>query len=88
VNSTVYDFPNMPAPLTSGDPGSYDQTIYFKSARFLDGLRLRMGNTASFGGLRSLFAANRNGVLTTREFYDAMAARGASTTYMRQFIAL
>ena len=88
VNSSVYDFPNLPAPITSSDPGSYTQTIYFKSAAFLNGLRSRMGNTAFFAALRDLFAANRNGMMTTREFYDAMARRGASTTYMRQFIAL
>ena len=88
VNSSVYDFPNLPAPLTSSDPGSYNQTIYFKSAAFLNGLRSRMGNTAFFAGLRDLFGANRNGMLTTRKFFDTMARHGASTTYMRQFIAL
>ena len=88
VNSSVYDFPNQPAPLTSSQSGSYDQTIYWKSARFLDGLRVRMGNAAFFAGLRDLFAANRNGMLSTREFYDAMARRGASTSYMRLYIAL
>jgi hypothetical protein len=88
VNSSVYDFPNRPAPLTSSQSGSYDQTIYFKSARFLNGLRVRMGNAAFFAGLRELFASNRNGTMTSREFYNAMARHGASTTYMRQFIAL
>ena len=88
VNSSVFDFPNLPAPLTSTDPGSYTQTIYFKSAAFLNGLRSRMGNTAFFAGLRDLFGANRNGMLTTRRFFDTMARHGASTTYMRQFIAL
>jgi hypothetical protein len=88
VNSSVFDFPNLPAPITSTDPGSYNQTIYFKSAAFLNGLRSRMGNTAFFAGLRDLFGANRNGMLTTRKFFDTMARHGASTTYMRQFIAL
>ena len=88
VNSSVYAFPNLPAPTTSDDPGSYTQTIYYKSAAFLNGLRSRMGSTAFFAGLRDLFNANRNGTMTTREFYNAMAGRGASTTYMRQFIAL
>ena len=88
INSSVYDFPNLPAPVTSTDPGSYTQTIYFKSAAFLNGLRSRMGNTAFFAGLRDLFGANRNGMLTTRKFFDTMARHGASTTYMRQFIAL
>ena len=88
VNSSVYAFPNVPAPTTSDDPGSYTQTIYYKSAAFLNGLRSRMGNTAFFAGLRDLFAANRNGMMTSREFYNAMAGRGASTTYMRRFIAL
>ena len=88
VNSSVYDFPNLPAPVTGTDPGSYTQTIYFKSAAFLNGLRSRMGNAAFFAGLRDLFGANRNGMLTTRRFFDTMARHGASTTYMRQFIAL
>jgi hypothetical protein len=77
VNSSVYAFPNLPAPTTSDDPGSYTQTIYYKSAAFLNGLRSRMGSTAFFAGLRDLFNANRNGTMTTREFYDAMAGRGA-----------
>ena len=88
VNSSVYAFPNLPAPTTSDDPGSYTQTIYYKSAAFLNGLRSRMGNTAFFAGLRDLFSANRNGMMTSREFYDAMARRGASKTYMQKFIAL
>ena len=88
VNSSIYEFPNVPAPQTSSDPNSYDQTIYFKSASFLNGLRSRMGSSAFFNGLRAFFAANRNGVMTTREFYDTMARYGASTTYMRQFVSL
>ena len=88
INSSVYDFPNIPAPQTSSQSGSYDQTIYFKSAKFLEGLRVRMGSTNFFAGLRAFFAANRNGFMSTREFYDTMARYGASTTYMRQFIAL
>ena len=88
VNSRVYDFPNQPASLTSSDPNSYDQTIYFKSARFLDGLRSRMGTTRFFDGLRALFAANRNMVMTSQEFVDTMARYGASRTYMAQFISL
>jgi hypothetical protein len=88
VNSTIYEFPNTPAPYTSSDPGSYDQTIYFKSANFLNGLRLRMGNSRFFAALAALFAANRNGVMTTREFYDTFARYGASTTYMRYYIRL
>ena len=88
VNSAVHEFPNIPAPLTSDDPGSYNQTVYFKASRFLDALRVRMGTTKFFAGLRDLFAANRNGIVTTREFYDTMARYGASRTYMAQFIRL
>ena len=74
VNSAVDEFPNLPAPMTSDDPDSYNQTIYFKSARFLDGLRARMGNGAFFDGLKDLFTANRNGMLTSRKFFNVMAA--------------
>lgn len=88
VNSTIYEFPNQPAPTTSGDANSYDQTIYFKSAGFLNGLRSRMGNTNFFHALADLFAANRNGVVTTREFYDTFIRYGASSTYLRSFIRL
>ena len=88
VNSTIYEFPNTPAPYTTSDPGSYDQTIYYKSASFLNGLRIRMGSSRFFTAVASLFAANRNGVMTTREFYDTFARYGASTTYMRTFIRL
>jgi hypothetical protein len=88
VNSSIYEFPNIPAPLTTTEPNSYDQTVYFKAARFLNALRVQMGSTRFFGALRDLFAANRNGVVTTREFYDTMARYGASTSYMRQFIRL
>ena len=88
VNSTIYEFPDLPAPQTSGDANSYDQTIYFKSAGFLNGLRTRMGNTKFFDALAALFAANRNGMLTTREFYDMFIRYGASSTYMRSYIRL
>jgi hypothetical protein len=88
VNSAIYEFPNTPATYTSGDPNSYDQTTYYKSAAFLNGLRVRMGNSRFFSALAALFAANRNGVMTTREFYDTFARYGASTTYMRYFIRL
>jgi aminopeptidase N len=86
VNSRVYDFPNEPASLSSNDPNSYDQTIYYKSAKFLEGLRIRMGTTRFFDGMRALFAANRNMVITSQEFVDIMAKYGASRTYMAQFI--
>jgi hypothetical protein len=88
LNSTVYDFPAIPANLTSNDPNSYDQTVYFKAARFLNSLRVQMGSTAFWGAMRALFEANRNGVMTTREFYDTFARYGASTTYMRSFLAI
>ena len=86
VNSTVHEFPNLPAPMTSDDPDSYDQTIYFKASQFLDQLRRRMGTTAFFAGLRDLFALNRNGIVTSREFYDTMARHGAPGWYMATFI--
>jgi hypothetical protein len=88
VNSSIYEFPNLPAPETWSDPDSYDQTVYLKASSFLNGLRLRMGNARFFGALASLFAANRNGVMTTREFYDTFVRYGASTTYLRSFIRM
>jgi hypothetical protein len=88
VNASIYEYPNVPAPLNATEPGSYNQTVYFKSAQFLQGLRTRMGSAAFFAGLRALFEANRNGIVTTREFFDTMAAHGASKTYMASFIRL
>jgi hypothetical protein len=38
--------------------------------------------------MRAFFAANRNGFMSSREFYDTMARYGASTSYMRLFLAL
>ncbi|HEX6867165.1 MAG TPA: M1 family aminopeptidase [Candidatus Limnocylindrales bacterium] len=87
VNSRVHDFPNVPAPLTSDDPGSYDQTVYFKGAAFLETLRAEMGSEAFFAGLRDLFEANRNGTITTREFIRTMTDHGAATTTMRAFLS-
>ena len=43
LNSSIYEFPNVPAPVTSTQPGSYDQTIYRKAAFFLDEMRRQMG---------------------------------------------
>jgi hypothetical protein len=88
VNSSVYDFPNVPAPETEDDPDSYDQTIYRKSAKFLDGLRARMGHATFFRAMRTFFEANRNGVMTTREFFATFASYGAPRAYMRSFIDL
>jgi hypothetical protein len=88
VNTSSSYFPNLPSPETASEPNSYAQTIYYKSAKFLEGLRIRMGTTAFFKGLRALFAANRNGVLTTREFYDGMLDHGTSRAYLDAFIKL
>lgn len=88
INSSVYDFPAIPANLTSSDPNSYDQTVYFKAARFLNALRVQMGSTRFWAAMRVFFASNRNGVMTTREFYDTFASYGASTTYMRSFLVI
>jgi hypothetical protein len=88
VNSAIAEFPNLPAPQTASDPGSYNQTVYYKSARFLDGLRVRMGNGPFLAALAELFEANRNGEMTTREFYDTFARHGAPTSYMGAFIRL
>ena len=86
VNTPSTSFPNVPAPLTSDDPDSYDQTVYFKAARFLEGLRVRMGDTRFFGALRALVKANRNGTMTTAEFVTTMRAYGASSSYLGSFI--
>ena len=88
VDSAIHEFPNLPAPMTSSDPGSYDQTIYFRGAASLNGLRTRMGTSRFFEGLRDLFGANRNGIVTTREFYDTMTRHGAPRSYMDGFLRL
>lgn len=88
VNTPATDFPNVPAPQTSGDPDSYDQTVYFKAANFIAGLRTRMGTTAWLAAMRELVADNRNGVLTTTEFVTAMRAHGAPLSYLESFLAL
>ena len=86
--SPVEEEPNVPAPLTSSQTGSYDQTIYFKASKFLAGLRSRMGTTAFFAAMRELFTANRNGVLTTKEFVAAMRRHGAPYSYLDAFLRL
>lgn len=45
-----------------------------------------MGSTAFFGAMRTLFAQNRNGVLTTGEFVATMRAYGAPAAYVDAFI--
>jgi hypothetical protein len=47
-----------------------------------------MGDEAFFAGLRDLFEANRNGMLTSHEFFDTMTAHGASTSTMDEFLSL
>jgi hypothetical protein len=88
VNSSIYEFPNIPAPLTSTQPDSYNQTVYRKAAAFLDQLRVQMGNADFFAGLRAFFASNRNGIMTSREFRETMAAHGASRDLMARFLRL
>ena len=88
VNTPSTSFPNVPSPQTAASHNSYAQTIYYKSAKFLEGLRLRMGTTPFFNGLRALVKANRAGVMTTREFYDGMVEYGASKAYLDAFIDL
>ena len=88
VNSRVYDFPNVPAPRTTNDPDSYDQTVYYKGAAFIEALHGAMGSGAFFRAMRELFEANRNGIVTSREFYATMARHGAPTIYMSDYISL
>ena len=88
VNAAATEFPNVPAPQTTYDPDSYDQTIYFKASKFLAGLRSRMGTTAFFAAMRELFTANRNEVLTTAEFVTVMRRHGASYSYLDAFLRL
>ena len=88
VNTPSTDFPNIPAPQTSDDPDSYDQTVYHKAAHFVAGLRSRMGTTAWLAAMREVVRANMNGVLTTSEFVDVMRAHGAPAGYIEDFVAL
>jgi hypothetical protein len=51
-------------------------------------MRTLMGDEAFFAGLRAFFARNRNGIMSSREFYETMADHGASTEHMGQFLRL
>jgi aminopeptidase N len=88
INSPVYDYPDIDARETWRDPDSYNQTVYYKSSLFFDGLRGSLGNEAFFEALRTLVEENRNGVLTTAELVGAMTRFGADSGYLRQFLRL
>lgn len=65
VSSPIYDFSNTPANLTNRMCNSYDQTIYYKGASFIQGVRRIMGDGAFFNSLKDLFLDNRFGIITT-----------------------
>lgn len=65
VDSSVYDFPNLAAPVTRLDCDSYDQTIYYKGGWFLDGIRARMGTANFLVALRAMQSEYRFRVITT-----------------------
>jgi len=87
VSSSIYDFPDK---LTYGCD-SYAETVYHKGAAFLNGVRLRMGDTPFFNALKAIAADNRYGIVTTpiaREAFLRFASDKAGLNgYMDQFLS-
>lgn len=88
VNSAVSEFANKPSSQTAC--GSYDQTIYAKGARFLEGVRERLGTAKFFDALRVIVAENRFGVVSTdivrATFLRFSADRPALGAYMNGWL--
>jgi hypothetical protein len=86
VSSSIYDFPDK---LTYGCD-SYGDTVYKKGAVFLNGIRVRMGDTPFLNALKAIVAENRYGIVTTpivREAFVRFAADKAGlNAYMDQFL--
>jgi hypothetical protein len=86
VNSSIYEWSNS---ATSGC-GSYGNTVYFKGAVLLDGVRTRMGDGPFMNALKAMVAENRFGILTTataRETFMRYASnKPALKSWMDQFL--
>lgn len=65
VDSSIYDFPNKYDYVTSSSCGSYNQTIYYKGANFIQGVRERMGDTSFFDSVNHLLTTRKFGLITT-----------------------
>ncbi|MBP2706744.1 M1 family metallopeptidase [Microbispora sp. RL4-1S] len=62
---------SLPQDLVLADPGPeniFDDRVYKRGALTLHALRVTLGDTAFFAMVRDWTAANRHGVVTTREF--------------------
>ena len=87
VDSSVYVFPNAPA---TSDCSMYDQTIYYKGAWFLNGIRMKMGTTAFFAAMRAIVSQNKFRIVTTQivksTFLRYAPNKAALSSYMAGFI--
>jgi len=64
VSSSIYDFPDRFDYSNDGACGSYNQTVYYKGADFVQGVRTRMGDERFFNSMRNLFREYRFQTLT------------------------
>jgi hypothetical protein len=87
VDVSVYVFPNSPA---TSDCNMYNQTIYNKGSKFLNGIRTRMGTAAFMKAMRAIVSENRFGIVTTaivRSTFLRFATNPDSlNTYMSGFL--
>ncbi|KKS80014.1 MAG: peptidase M1 membrane alanine aminopeptidase [Candidatus Beckwithbacteria bacterium GW2011_GWA2_43_10] len=92
VSSSIYDFPDKFDYKTAGNCGSYDQTVYYKGATFIEGVRTRMGDTAFFNSLNNLFSNYRFDAISTsivaRNWldYSPNNSRDSLRNYMQNYI--
>jgi hypothetical protein len=86
VDSAVWEFPNMQAPLTSGTCGSYDQTVYLKGQAMYQGLRARMGSGRLFGALAALAREQRWDWATTADLREVLIRFGAPRRFLDAFL--
>ena len=82
VSASIYDFPTS---MTYGCD-SYGETVYHKAAVFLNGIRLRLGDTPFRNALRAIVAENRYGIATTAEVREVFVRHSSNKAALNAYM--
>jgi hypothetical protein len=86
VDSTIWEFPAVQAPVTSGRCDGYDQTVYRKGQAMYQGLRARMGTARLFRALAALAEEQAWSWATTDDVRAVLLRFGAPRRYVDAFL--
>jgi aminopeptidase N len=83
VDSAVYAFPDT---FERWACGGYVETVYYKGAAMIDGVRARMGNKAFFASMRAVIADHRFGLAAGDDVVAAWLSHSRRPQELRQWL--